>query len=92
MNRTDIRDAARACVTVDRAATHGAPEDSFARIAELWSAYAQHHFAPHDVTAMLILLKVARIAANPGHLDNWIDAAGYAACGGDLAAREVRSA
>ena len=91
MTRTEILDAARQCVTVDRAATHGAVEDTFGRIAALWSAYAEHRFEPHDVAAMLALLKVGRIKANPGHADNWIDLAGYAACGGELAAQEARA-
>lgn len=91
MTRSDILDAARHCVTVDRAATHGDAEDTFTRIAAFWSAYSQHPFAPHDVAAMLALLKVARIKANPAHADNWIDLAGYAACGGELAAQEDRA-
>jgi hypothetical protein len=36
---------------------------------------------------MMSLLKLARIRSNPGHSDNWIDLAGYAACGGELAAK-----
>lgn len=37
-----------------------------------------------DVAAMLGLLKIARIATGHGKADNWIDLAGYAACGGEL--------
>lgn len=33
---------------------------------------------------MLGLLKIARIATGHGKADNWVDLAGYAACGGEL--------
>ena len=34
-----------------------------------------------DLAAMLALLKIARIASGHAKEDNWIDLAGYAACG-----------
>lgn len=36
------------------------------------------------MAALLGLLKIARIATGHGKDDNWIDLAGYAACGGEL--------
>lgn len=33
------------------------------------------------------LLKIARIATGHGKSDNWVDLAGYAACGGELQSR-----
>ena len=39
---------------------------------------------PHDVAAMLALLKIARIASGHAKADNWVDLAGYAACGGEI--------
>lgn len=42
---------------------------------------------PYDVAAMLSLLKIARIASGHAKEDNWIDLAGYAACGGELQGR-----
>lgn len=85
MNRAEILDAAKACVTVDRAATHGRPEDTFGLIAKLWSARLGREITPAHVTIMMIDLKTARAWGNPRHVDNWTDAAGYAACGGELA-------
>jgi hypothetical protein len=73
-------------VTKDRAATHGDAENNFQRIAELWNAYMDtDDITAIDVAVMLTLLKVARIRSNPTHADNWIDIAGYAACGGEIA-------
>ena len=44
---------------------------------------------PVDVAAMLALLKIARIASGHAKEDNWIDLAGYAACGGEIEAKIV---
>ena len=87
MNRSDILSTAAEYVTKDRAATHGNVEDNFNRIAGLWSQYLNEEIGTADVAAMMILLKVARIQSNPCHDDNWIDIAGYAACGGEIAGR-----
>lgn len=85
MKRADILSTAAEYVTKDRAATHGNVEDNFARIASLWSSYLGEEIGTADVSAMMILLKIARIQGNPSHDDNWIDIAGYAACGGEIA-------
>lgn len=78
-------------VTGQRDAEYGTPEDSFETIAELWNAYlrtnkldAEFQITASDVAAMLALLKIARLSANPYHQDSWIDLAGYAACGGEV--------
>lgn len=86
MKRADILATASEYVTTDRAATHGDAEDNFRRIADLWNAYmGVDDITSIDVAVMLALLKVARIRSNPTHADNWIDIAGYAACGGEIA-------
>ena len=86
MKREDILATASEYVTTDRAATHGNAEDNFLRTAELWNAYlGVDNISATDVAVMLALLKVARIKQNPNHTDNWIDIAGYAACGGEIA-------
>ena len=40
---------------------------------------------PETVALMMALLKVARLIKSPEHLDSWVDLAGYAACGGEIA-------
>jgi len=87
MNRTDILDAARQAVTVDRAATHGQLEDSFGLVAAYWSAHLGTPVSRSDVAVMMIQLKLARIKTSPEHADHWIDVAGYAACGGEVAVK-----
>ncbi len=85
MTRGEILDTAKGYVNVDRAAVHGDAQTNFEIIAALWSAYAQHPFSTADIAVMMALMKCARIKANPGHVDSWVDLAGYAACGGEIA-------
>lgn len=90
MKREEILDAAKRCVCGDREQDYGSPEHNFGVIANLWADYLQacgvniDFLEPHDVAAMLALLKIARIATGHAKEDNWIDLAGYAACGGEI--------
>ena len=85
MNRTETLDAARQAITVDRAATHGDAENTFGLIAAYWSAHLDCEVTAGDVAIMMTLFKTARMKANPGHADNYVDAVGYAAIAGELA-------
>lgn len=85
---TELRRAAmkriEGYVCKDRQATHGDAEDNFRQIAEYWSLYKGTKFTPLDVAAMMALVKVARMATSPNHIDNWDDLAGYAVCGAGI--------
>lgn len=84
MTREEVLAHAKAAVMTDRAADYGEPERNFGVIAEMWTLYTDHQFEPHDVAAMLALLKIARIKSSPTKADHWVDLAGYAACGGEV--------
>ena len=89
MTRKEILDTAEKMVNGDRQDDYGTPEQNFERIAMLWTHYLGPNrlnvgITPVDVAAMLALLKIARVASGHGKSDNWIDLAGYAACGGEL--------
>lgn len=89
MTRSEILTKANACVCGDREQDYGSPERNFQTIADLWTTYLEGRgenfcFSPVDVASMLALLKIARIASGHAKADNWIDLAGYAACGGEL--------
>ena len=90
MTREEILAAAKQCVCGDRDQDYGSPEKSFKMIAALWEPYLRQKCGAHicltaaDVGAMMALFKLARIATGHGKADNWIDLAGYAACGGEL--------
>lgn len=80
MTRKEVLDAATAVVCGDRDKAYGRPEDTFTRIANLWSAYLAETVTPVDVANMMILLKIARAQNGVQHDDNYVDIAGYAAC------------
>ena len=80
MTRKECLDEAAKCVLQDRQNQYGRPEDCFQLIADLWGSYLRRCISAHDVAAMMALLKIARFRHNPGHLDNAVDLAGYAAC------------
>lgn len=88
--RSFILDEAKRCVCGDREQDYGSPERSFDAIASLWSDYINAKFGADlnmdgvDVSAMMVLFKMARVATGHGKKDNWVDAAGYAACGGEI--------
>lgn len=84
MTRAEILDKAKACVCGDREQDYGSPESNFGKIADFWSTYLGDAITPVDVAAMLALLKIARIASGHAKDDNWVDLAGYAACGGEI--------
>lgn len=87
MKRSEILDAACTCVCGKREQDYGTPEDSFALIASLWTAYTGHAYSAKDVAMMMALLKVARIK-NGNSADSFVDLAGYAACAGEIATRD----
>ena len=85
VTRSKILSTAKSYITRDRQADHGDAEDNFSRIAGYWSLHTGTTLTATDVAVMMALLKVARIKQNPQHVDNWVDGAGYFACGGEIA-------
>lgn len=86
MTRAETLDRAKVCVCGQRETDYGSPEDNFKTISDLWSAYKKAEFTPVDVAMMMSLLKIARIASGTGTDDSFVDLAGYAACGAEIAA------
>ena len=95
MTRKEILDTALKCVNGERDEQYGNPENNFQTIANFWMVYLNGRgrnyreempiaIVPEDVAAMLALLKVSRIASGQAKDDNWVDLAGYAACGGEI--------
>lgn len=73
-------------ITGDRNQTYGSPTQNFQNTADIWNALMGHKFkdghsfTPTDVANLMIGLKLARMVAQPKR-DNFVDIAGYAACG-----------
>ena len=84
MKRAEILETARVCVCGNREQDYGSPERNFETIAIFWSAYLGYPVSATDVAAMMALMKIARIGSGRAKEDNWVDLAGYAACGGEI--------
>ena len=80
--REKLLDDAKKIVCGERDKQYGTIEDNFGFIANLWTVYTGVGIEARDVANMMILLKIAR-NTNSGHRDNWVDIAGYAACGAE---------
>lgn len=85
--REKILEQARKAVCGDRDLQYGSPEKSFDLIAQYWSVYLGQELKPTDVAALMILFKVAR-QQNGSKPDNWVDIAGYSACGAEIDEKE----
>lgn len=90
--RKELLEEAIKITTGDRNVQYGDPNADFNTTALLWSSYLERvmarqgyevhiDLASHDIAVMMILLKVSRLGWSPDHKDNWLDIAGYAACG-----------
>lgn len=82
-------DQAREIIYGDREKTYGNPSRNLQAIAEMWNAYIgvkldraeregdSWFLNAKDVCALMSLLKAARFANSPDHVDNVVDAIGY---------------
>jgi hypothetical protein len=82
--RAAVLDTAKSLVISDRNKDYGSPRSNFEQTASLWSEYKGVAFDAHDVAVLMILAKISRLSTSPGKMDNWIDIAGYAACGAEV--------
>ncbi len=78
-----IADEAKRIVSGARRSAYGTPEQNFERIARFWQVYFENTGRPEatvtaaDVSPLMILTKLARLAESPQHLDSAIDGVGY---------------
>jgi len=89
MTRKAVLEQALKLTTGTREQTHGRPEDSFATIAALWSAYMGQPVTPEDVCHLMTLLKIGRMQHGQQNADDYIDAIGYQALAAELAGVNV---
>lgn len=85
MNRSECLDKAKEIINGARQENYGRPESNFKQIALYWSIYLDHDVSATDVALMMVLMKLARLQNKPDHDDSWIDIAGYAANGAEIA-------
>ena len=91
-NKSILEDAIEV-TTGARRRDYDSPRPNHERIARLWNAYLQSRAAADaplsalDVSHMMILLKIARVVFTPTR-DSYVDIAGYARCGAQIAGFE----
>ena len=49
------------------------------------SCYLGWDISKEDVAVIMMILKICRLKTSPAKADSWIDIAGYAACGAEVA-------
>ena len=90
--RKEILDEVEKCLCRDRNSSYGDAEDNFEHIRELWGWWLYRRglledadeLTKLDVAQMSAMIKIARKVKDIKYLDNWVDDAGYSACGGGL--------
>ena len=82
--RQTVLEQAMSLTLGDRNKQYGDPRPNLTQTADLWSAYLGFPIKAYQVSIMMTLAKISRIAQNPGHSDNYVDGAAYMAI-----AREV---
>jgi hypothetical protein len=82
--RGRVLDEARQLTTGDRNVTYGPPDADFARTAGMLNSLFSHKLSspllPQDVAKIVMCIKLSRSVWNEKR-DNYVDLAGYAACG-----------
>ena len=63
---------------------YGNKKENHENISRLWSAYLDHPISAHDVSILMLLLKVARAKFGHPSSDTYIDMVGYSAIAGEL--------
>ena len=81
----------------ERNVDYGEPYDDFTTTAKFWQTYIERTIfrrgglmlEAHDVAALMMLLKTARLTWTADKKDHWMDAIGYAACGWECVEKEL---
>ncbi|MFZ8881827.1 MAG: DUF6378 domain-containing protein [Paracoccaceae bacterium] len=85
MNRREILEKADEFISASRDEIYGDPARNHERIAEMWSAILGIDVKAEEVALCMIAVKMSRLCQTPEHEDSWVDIAGYAALGGEIA-------
>lgn len=84
-SRRGILRKAETLVCKDRAEEHGDANDNFATTAKYWNAHLGIDWIePSDVAIMMAMLKIARLRSKLENVENYQDACGYMALGGEM--------
>jgi len=81
--RSGVLAEADTLINGERQKHYGTPQENFAAIAQMWSAYLGTSVSPADVCNLMACLKIARLR-NGAHRDSSVDGCGYLALGHEL--------
>lgn len=91
--RVQALDQASALINGDRDKEYGDPKENFDRFRAMVNAFLgkriEGGLTATDVSAVLSMLKLSRLAHDPNKLDSWRDLVGYGALGFEMAALEA---
>jgi len=73
-------DSALATITQRRGTTYGHPGDDFAKVAAMVERLPHWEDRRFSHIASMLMVKLARLAADPTHVDSLVDIAGYSRC------------
>jgi hypothetical protein len=96
MDRSVLLAMADKAINGDRARDYGDAYENFSRIAAGWGVILESaaedvsDLRPERVALMMCWLKMCRLMNGLSHEDSWVDLAGYAALGGELAERGLK--
>lgn len=83
--RSELLDEAKDLITGDRNNHYGPPHEDFQRTASILNAlgfeFREEPIEAHHVAMIMATVKLSRMTWSPDKKDNWVDLAGYAACG-----------
>jgi len=85
LTRDQILSDASALINGDRHDDYGSAYDNHLRIATIWGVILGVPVTPAQVALCMAGVKIARLANDITKTDSWIDLAGYAALGGEMA-------
>jgi len=84
----DVLEEAKDLIYGQRADDYGDAQSNFQRMADLVNPIikkADGNLTATDMALVMIQVKIARLQESPDHEDSWIDIAGYAALGAQIA-------
>ena len=84
----DVLEEAKDLIYGQRADDYGDAQSNFQRMADLVNPIirkADGNLTATDMALVMIQVKIARLQESPDHEDSWVDIAGYAALGAQIA-------
>ncbi|ANZ52349.1 hypothetical protein J3996_gp55 [Mycobacterium phage Laurie] len=89
--RETVLETARQAIGGDRQRDYGDPEPGFTTAGRIIAAVlGVEEVTAEQVALIAIALKISRLKNTPNHADSWVDIAGYAALGGEVASMPGR--